>query len=105
MDVLQINRDTSKCLNDVVVYWGMKYDTIGFLFNDKILLFTLDGSSQFKHQISYQSNRILYLVQDYRKEQYSIDIVWNDGVLIFVSNIDYGIPSYVFCMNCNLCDL
>lgn len=121
MSVLEIAFDKSvTCKDTIEVIWGLKGDTIAFLYQDKELhYFPIDRSELNKDQRNKTLHRQLSLNQQNRKkedfqillnnhylEHYWLRFVTNEygQMMIFVTNVDYGRPSYIFSFGCNYCE-
>lgn len=112
MNVLETELDLSYYTQDTTVIWGIYEDTVCFNFNYKIRCYfplsnevrdniEKDKALLFQQYIGEMKMRghLTYILQDRRKEIYSIVFVLDKetkSLLIFVTNIDYGYPHYVF---------
>jgi hypothetical protein len=89
------------------VIWGIKEDTICFLFNETVrCYYPLNRIT--KSRLSKRSRKQIskhfykyskpgdkhFLLQDFRNEIYIIRIVDENGVLIYIINLEYGYPNY-----------
>ena len=103
-----------ECTDSISVIFGLKLDTIGFLFNGKIINFYNPTKKAWKpfskdkraHLLSIsrikKRDERTYLLQDKFNELYAIrflNIAEDGGVLIFISNVRYGYPAYLLSTN------
>jgi UDP-2,3-diacylglucosamine pyrophosphatase LpxH len=109
------------CTRDTAVIWGAKNDTICFLFTGKIRCFytisDLTWAKERKRELKrylkskgYQKrddSQQIFVLQDRYNEKYSIHFVIDKqtgGLIIFIANIDHGIPNYALAtIDCDLC--
>lgn len=89
------------------VIWGVKEDTICFLFDETIrCYYPLNNitrtrlSKRSKKQINKHFSKYsksgdrYFLLQDFRNEIYIVRIVQIDSILIYIINLEYGYPNY-----------
>jgi|GEM_PF-5231912 len=117
MNVREVQFDTTRCHRNVRVLWGIKDDTICFIYGEKARCFyPLSRKSQQK--IMKTRDRLLtwshlskpgdkhFIMQDKFNELYHVRIVsLKEGkFVIFVVNMEYGTPNYVFGWKCSECN-
>jgi hypothetical protein len=126
MDVQEIAFDGhSYETKDTLVVWGMKGDTVCFRFNYQLQCFyNVSKTAWYKHNDStrleiayhmdqlsefgkrYYQHHTAVLKQDGHDELYTVQFIYNDSsVVILITNLVYGIPTYRFqynakCKNC-----
>lgn len=89
------------------VIWGIKEDTICFLFDETIrCYYPLNRVTKARirkrsmkqidnHFSKYsQPGDKYFLLQDFRNEIYIVRIVDSSGILICIINLEYGYPNY-----------
>lgn len=115
MDVQEIGfNDSKSCTPDTPVIWGIRFDTICFMFTTNHLCFFPIGErikfESNKKQIIekyIRDNKITVLVQDFHNEKYTITMMTDQQtgrMLIFITNIDFGFPSYVLSFGTQICN-
>lgn len=118
MDILEINIVKERiCLDDQQVSWGVYRDTLAISYGDVSLIFYAikyevgdNEEKQIKRHLANANETLPYAMhfalQDRFDEKYFIIIIPSPlHILIHISNIDRGYPSYVLCTNCEqICD-
>lgn len=113
MDVQELAIDGVFHTYDTTVIWGFHADTICFLFNLRVRCFynvnwkhfdrdthdkvLTDMQGVGKASVGNGLNQTVSLKQDKYNELYVIRFIYGDaGVIIYATNVVFGIPSYVF---------
>ncbi len=100
------------CAEDTSIVFGFKEDTICFKFLDQNVCYWSLEYSDFKKNGQYikwldnntgpkgLKDEKLFLKKDWRNEVYLIRfLISEDGIMIYVSNVEYGSPVFVISSN------
>lgn len=107
------------CTQDTTVIWGNKLDTLGFLINGKELYYYTYTSEAWEKLPPAKRQRVAfrydayrprkgeraYLLQDRFNDLYHIRFITIDSgaILIFITNVRYGKPTYLLSSYSNVC--
>lgn len=121
MDVFEMDfaRNVS-CYGGIEVFWGAYYDTMAVSYQGVSLRFYSVGKKNWEKGEKQKTDKYLnqwekdypevmrFVLQDEFNDKYMISIsTISTGVLLIISNIDRGFPTYVFCtkdLDIGLCD-
>ena len=104
----------TECDNNLDVIWGIKDDTICFLFKQKIRCYyplskstkarigKLEILNTYKSRYDKRGDRY-YILQDNLNEVYLVRILHVDSIVIFIINVEQGIPNYVLTFATDQC--
>jgi hypothetical protein len=104
MNTREVNEFNVLCVKDTTVVWGTNQgDTTCFMFNGMVKCFWPVSKMVWEREDDPKVKRLVGLDpradvrQDRFNEKYSILFVTSEkGLIILISNIDHGTPSYVF---------